>query len=175
MSISYVSWSKAQKGVKGWNREKRITFVILLALVIAGAGLIPSRISVTLSPSLKHRIFFIKQYTPGENIKTGNYVMFMLSAPHSKNGKPQKVMKKVGCSAGEELSQEGRDFFCNGGLLGTAKKFSLKGKKLAAFKYAGTVPKDKMFLVGDHKDSYDSRYFGFVDKKDILYVAYPII
>ena len=56
-----------------------------------------------------------------------------------------------------------------------AKEISLQGKKLTAFKYAGTVPEGKMFLTGSHKDSYDSRYFGFIDGKDILYVAYPII
>jgi signal peptidase I/conjugal transfer pilin signal peptidase TrbI len=28
--------------------------------------------------------------------------------------------------------------------------------------------------MGQHKDSYDSRYFGFVDKNRILAKAYPI-
>jgi signal peptidase I/conjugal transfer pilin signal peptidase TrbI len=31
-----------------------------------------------------------------------------------------------------------------------------------------------MFVMGEHKDSYDSRYFGFVDKSRILARAYPI-
>ena len=101
--------------------------------------------------------------------------MFMLSVPHFKNGEPQRVTKRVGCSAGEELSREGRDFYCNGDFLGKAKEFSLKGERLTAFIYAGTVPEGKMFVASDHKDSYDSRYFGFIDKKKVLYVAYPII
>ena len=172
--MSYLSWSKGQKRVKRWNRKKRVTFVILLALIFIGAGSIPGRISVTLSPSLKHRIFLLN--SPHQNkLETGSYVMFMLSAPHFKNGKPQRVIKEVGCSAGEELINKENSFYCNGDFLGMAKEISLQGKKLTAFKYAGTVPEGKMFLTGSHKDSYDSRYFGFIDGKDILYVAYPII
>lgn len=35
-------------------------------------------------------------------------------------------------------------------------------------KYDGVVPKDKYILIGDNSSSHDSKYFGLVDKKDIL-------
>jgi type IV secretory pathway protease TraF len=168
-------WLDGRKQIEQWSWRKRIVFIFLLALVIAGGALIPSRFAVMLSPSVSHRIFFIAKYTAGDTVKNGDYVMVPISTPLIENGKPQKAIKKVGCAAGEILLSKDRKFFCNTVFLGKAKEASLKGEKLTVFNYAGAVPEGKMFLVGSHKDSYDSRYFGFTDTKDMLHVAHPII
>ena len=179
-------WLSSREQIATWSRKKRIVFIFLLALVIAGGALIPSRFAVTLSPSVNHRIFFIAKYSAGDTVKIGDYVMVSFSSPLIENGKPQKVIKRVGCVAGEVLLNNDGEFSCyllgddekpscDGTFLGKAKEFSLKGEKLPVFSYAGVVPEGKMFLIGSHKDSYDSRYFGFVNVKDILYVAYPVI
>ncbi|MBN2569285.1 MAG: S26 family signal peptidase [Deltaproteobacteria bacterium] len=179
-------WLSGRKQVDKWSRKKRAIFIFLIALVIAGGALIPSRIAVTLSPSVNHRIFFIAEYSAGDCVKNGDYVMVSISSPLLENGKPQKAIKRVGCAAGDFLMGRSGEFSCyllgndekpscDGAFLGKAKEFSLKGEKLPVFSYAGVVPEGKMFLIGSHKDSYDSRYFGFVNVKDILYVAYPII
>ena len=112
--------------------------------------------------------------------------MILFSSPLIENNKPQKAIKRVGCAAGEVLFGKNGEFSCylpgndekpscDGTFLGKAKEFSLKGEKLPIFSYSGVVPEGKMFLIGSHKDSYDSRYFGFVNVKDILYVAHPVI
>ena len=168
-------WLSGREQIATWSRKKRTIFIFLLALVIAGSALIPSRFAVTLSPSVNHRIFFITKYLAGDTIERGDYIMVSISSPLIENGKLQRVIKRVGCVAGEVLLSKDREFFCNTVFLGKAKEFSLKGEKLPIFSYAGAVPEGKMFLVGSHKDSHDSRYFGFIDTKDILYVAYPII
>ena len=67
-----------------------------------------------------------------------------------------------------------KKFFCNGEYLVRAKDFSLKGEPLQHFTFNGPVPKGFMFVMGQHKDSFDSRYFGFVEKSRILAKAYPI-
>jgi CxxC motif-containing protein len=36
------------------------------------------------------------------------------------------------------------------------------------------IPKDKIFVVGTHPLSHDSKYFGFVDKSQIIRKATPL-
>jgi signal peptidase I/conjugal transfer pilin signal peptidase TrbI len=75
-----------------------------------------------------------------------------------------KVTKKVGCVAGDLLEvRKGHAYFCNHVLIGHAKDTTKDGQPLDVFMYNGRVPDGKLFAFGTHKDSYDSRYFGFVD------------
>jgi signal peptidase I/conjugal transfer pilin signal peptidase TrbI len=88
----------------------------------------------------------------------------------------EDVMKILGCNEGDLLAVDAeKRFYCNGEYLVRAKDYSLKGEPLRHFVYRGTVPKGFMFVMGEHKDSYDSRYFGLVDKSRILAKAYPIL
>lgn len=89
--------------------------------------------------------------------------------------KSEDMMKLVGCNEGDLLTVDAeKKFYCNGEYLVRAKDFSLKGEPLQHFAFNGKIPKRAMFVIGEHKDSYDSRYFGFVDKSRILARAYPI-
>lgn len=42
------------------------------------------------------------------------------------------------------------------------------------FSFNGKIPGNKYFLVGETANSYDSRYWGFVDEKDIIGRVYPV-
>ena len=84
-------------------------------------------------------------------------------------------MKILGCNEGDLLTVDAeKKFYCNGDYLVRAKDYSLKGELLQHFVFNGTVPSGYMFVMGQHKDSYDSRYFGLVEKSRILAKAYPI-
>lgn len=51
-----------------------------------------------------------------------------------------------------------------------------KGKKITEiFIFNGEIPEDKYFFVGESNNSYDSRYWGLVDEKDIIGRAYPFL
>jgi len=92
-----------------------------------------------------------------------------------------KVTKKVGCVAGDLLEvRKGNAFFCNHVLIGHAKDKTKDGQPLNVFLFNGTVPEGKLFAFGTNKDSYDSRYFGFVDVAKVqrlkgLFDAKPFI
>jgi len=43
-----------------------------------------------------------------------------------------------------------------------------------AFSFSGKVPDGALFVVGDSPDSYDSRYFGFLRKEDVIKIAHPV-
>lgn len=149
-------------------------WLAITCLLVAGT-LLPYKISVTLTPSLKHRVYWLTRNP--DHVGRGEYVLFHDKELAAKIGmkKSEDMMKLVGCNEGEMLTVDAeKKFYCNGEYLVRAKDFSLKGEPLQHFTFNGTVPKGAMFVMGEHKDSYDSRYFGFVDKSRILARAYPI-
>lgn len=84
------------------------------------------------------------------------------------------VTKRVECAGGQRLETKGRDFYCDGLYLGRGKEHSLSGKKAEIFSFNGRVPEGAYFVMGDHPDSFDSRYFGFIWRKDVKAIAYPL-
>lgn len=149
-------------------------WMAITCLLIAGT-LLPYKVSVTLTPSLKHRVYWLTRNP--DRVGRGEYVLFHDKELAARIGmkKSEDMMKLVGCNEGDQLTVDAeKKFYCNGEYLVRAKDVSLKGEPLQHFAFSGTVPKGAMFVMGEHKDSYDSRYFGFVDKSRILAKAYPI-
>ena len=142
----------------------------MLSLALAGAQ-IPGRLTVNPSPSIRHKLFFLVREPA--RIRKGNYVIF-----RPKHTDPyidgKTLIKKVTCDEGERLTEQGKSYFCDGVYLGRAKDFSLKRERLKNFIYEGVIPKGFCFVSGSNKDSYDSRYWGFLRKKDVEARAYPI-
>jgi type IV secretory pathway protease TraF len=77
-----------------------------------------------------------------------------------------RVTKQITCWSGDALKVIDRSYFCNGQYLGHAKAFALSGKKLPQFVFNGLVPADSAFVTGEKKDSFDSRYWGFLDTRN---------
>lgn len=75
----------------------------------------------------------------------------------------QDFMKKVGCNEGDIIERKGLDFYCNGVFISRAKTHDKKGNPTQLFDYSGAIPAGKFFAIGDHIDSYDSKYWGFAD------------
>jgi len=149
-------------------------WLAITVLLVAGT-LIPYKISVTLTPSLKHRVYWLIRNP--DKVVRGDYVLFRHKELSARMGmkKSEDVMKILGCNEGDLLTVDAeKKFYCNGEYLVRAKDISLKGEQLQHFVFNGTIPKGVMFVMGQHKDSFDSRYFGFVDKSRILAKAYPI-
>jgi len=46
---------------------------------------------------------------------------------------------------------------------------------MSRFVYNGAIPDGMYFMMGSHKDSYDSRYYGLVDKDRFIGGAYPLL
>src|SRR5208337_3917647 len=167
-----------------WFKFKIIS---VITLIVIGGAAIPNYFAVTTTPSLNKRIFFIIKSKQIEKLKKGDYVMFSLLKSKPENDLPAKLVrmikakgenseiKKIGCVAGEELKNIGNEFYCKNKLIAKAKEYSLGGEKLKKFEFSGKVPEGNMFLVGDHVDSYDSRYFGFIKTKDIIATLCPLL
>jgi len=159
---------------------------IVIAICIGAGMLIPARFAVTTTPSLDHRVFFITSRS-GEDARRGDYVMIELAGlnaagrilPEVRNAfekaRETTIIKRVACASGDFLHDEGMLYFCNGAFIGEAKERTLAGAKTSPFRYAGRIPAGRIFVTGDHKDSYDSRYFGFIRTADVGAVVLPVL
>lgn len=131
---------------------------------------LPGHISVTLTPSLGYRIFFLGQ-PESRRFKVGDYLLFRKRLP---GATIDQLLKRVGCVPGQRLTVEGGEYACDQTPLGRALRQDSKGKPLPQFVFNGRVPEGKLFMIGPHPRSYDSRYFGFIDADTVLKKAYPI-
>lgn len=162
------------------SRSKINLVVFLIALILLGLW-IPSRFSLTVSKSLNHRLFFLSPWSDKGSIpvKEGSYVLFEIDHPLIadliKLTNTNRAIKRITCSPGSVLTVENTEYFCDGRKLGKAKEYTSKGKRIDNFVFDGAIPKGSYFVMGDHPDSFDSRYFGFIENSDIMAIAYPII
>ncbi len=125
-------------------------------------------IGVGLSPSLDQNVFLFKKGLDRE-LKNGDVIKFKMTkqTPYSPT-KDIDYAKEIKCLPGDTLVTKGLEYYCNDQLLGRAKTIDSQGRPVTTFfQYGGVVPNDSYFVMGTHKDSHDSRYWGFVDKKEI--------
>lgn len=158
------------------NRREQTVAIVFTAFIMVGAWL-PGRITVATSGSLDHRVFFLLP-APAK-VELGDYLVFRhrdfarvqpgLRADHD------QMIKKVGCLPGDHLTMDAANrFFCNGRFLGQALEADSKGRPLPQFLFNGPVPGGKLFMIGTHPRSYDSKYFGFIDAHEISHQALPL-
>lgn len=150
----------------------------IAAVAFVSIGLvIPQFLTYSSSPSLGYHLFFM---WPGwlvgkpDVIKKGDLVRF----PHQDKitgGKRVHMLKRVACQAGDILTVNAdREYYCNGQYLGRAKEKSASGVAVSPFQWSGAVPNGVFFAAADHKDSYDSRYYGFISNEKVENKAWPL-
>ncbi len=169
------------------NRKVSLRWVSLfiMSVFLCLGMLIPTRIAVTLTPSLDKRIFFIT-FRSGEDARRGDYVLIRkenlnpsgeilpeIRSTLERAGE-SSIIKRIACISGDTLNGGDMLYFCNGIFIGKAKEKTENGAPAPPFEFEGTIPEGYAFITGDHRDSYDSRYFGFVRLADIAAVVRPL-
>ena len=155
---------------QGTLKNKRVSILVIAVISGLVAWLIESHLLFTLTPSLSHRVYLMGK---AKEIGKNDYVVFSMKGDRFAKDS-DKLLKRVGCAEGDVLRTAGKEYFCNDVLLGKAKDFSLKGDRIPNFKYNGVIGSGFLFVIGEHKDSYDSRYFGFINKDQVVAKAYPL-
>lgn len=120
---------------------------------------VEQHISVAITPSIDHRVFWRAEGAP----EKGDYINFVLKHPLIHHGVPQRVTKKIMCVAGDRLVSDGKEIYCNGKLIAITKTTFTPSSRVKTFLWRGQIPFDRAFVLGNHRDSFDSRYWGFVD------------
>lgn len=155
------------------HRNKLIKGAVVSIVCISFGSWIPRQFTENTSCSLPQRLFALNKHVSPESIKSGDIVRFPFNNAVTKG--PVHLLKRVGCNQGQLLTvNDQKEYFCDGKWLGKAKDKLLSGQPVENFKFNGLVPPGKFFALADHKDSYDSRYFGFVELSQVVAKAYPI-
>ena len=125
---------------------------------------------VNITKSVPFR-FYYHQAINHQPIINGDYIMFNL--PQNEMFDDDKlVIKQVVCRENEYLKIDMNKVYCNDKLI-SDKELIITDKTSALFNYNGLIPIHKFFVLGSN-NSYDSRYWGLLHKKDIKRLVHPI-
>ncbi|WP_018871407.1 S26 family signal peptidase [Thioalkalivibrio sp. ALgr3] len=163
-------------------RAALVTAVLLAWPVHALVGAISDRymFALNLTESLPERVFWVErvedQGDPAmrsiiEDLGFGDRIAFFVGEGARDHYRPETVfVKEVRGVAGQKVTvDEGRIVHIDGQPVATAKPESRMGIPLDVAE-EGVIPNGKVFVMGSHEDSYDSRYadVGLVDYSRLI-------
>lgn len=150
-----------------WGMAMGLPF--LYAMNYYGIGYL----KVNMTPSIAKGLYWVE---PGAPVGKGDDVAFYYQGPFFEKG--VELLKHCVGREGDVIERSRSDqVFINGWATpAMLKPISLQGEPLQPGPL-GTVPKDAVFVLGDHKDSFDSRYayVGFVQQNQIVGKATKLI
>jgi len=163
--------------------KKRAPSVLLFVLGFILIGLLINtaaaryRIGVGFSQSLPFDFYLIKL---GEMPRKNDYVAFIMDKPNPYYKPGIQFGKRVSGISGDVLTVKGRDYYINGMFVASAMTTDTKKRPVGQFlptldEHGNTViPEGRFFVLTDHPMSYDSRYWGYLEKEKILGKMIPI-
>lgn len=135
-----------------------------------------SNLAIAYGKSVDRTVFW---KVKADQIKHGDYVLVQTETEDI-FARGRLITKVVGCAPGEILEIKGDEYYCGEDYLGVAKHQSRTGIAVNPFNPCGTlyclykIPEGQYFVIGTHRDSYDSRYFGPVSADKIVAKLLPI-
>lgn len=148
---------------------RKIRIIIFTSIFILGVSLklMGFEYAYSTTPSLEYKHFLID--TKNKSYEKESIITFKYDKePKYNNKKGDYLTKIVKCMQGEFLQFKDNSFYCNDKKIADFTDVDLDFKKVDPFFYSGVIPKDKIFVVGTHKYSYDSRTFGLIDRSSIV-------
>ena len=161
-----------------------------LKVALMGLGLVllcviaylnqPKRIFPNTTVSLPAGLYY---YVPGDvfDLQEGDLVRFNYVAPkwvrdrhwtHKKES--DNYLKKIAGVPGDRITVNGREISvcpqsgtpCE--VVAKRMETDRYGEAWPELQVGGVIPEDKFFMIGTHPASFDSRYYGYVDRSQLL-------
>ena len=164
--------------MKNYKFLLKISFTMLFVSLVVFWGIKTVKASYIIGLDFREiRCFESKIYCIKKNSfeKDDIYIAFTADKrfpPYVKEG--DVIFKRIVGRKNDELKTDGRDFYLNGEYLGTARETDSKGKSIKHFSYSGKIPSVSYFVMGTHELSYDSRYYGFITRDQIIGGGKPL-
>ncbi|CAB5499461.1 hypothetical protein [uncultured Gammaproteobacteria bacterium] len=143
--------------------KKLLIFSLIAPIIYLLIGALFTHIVINISDSHRGTIFWKSDKSPVKN----NFVYFDFKHKLL----PQNIdilSKKLVCIESDNLVINDNFIICN------EKKYPIKrnqktgsGKSIKQFYYEGTVPKNQAVVWGSNLESFDSRYWGFIEYRQL--------
>ena len=139
--------------------------IVAVSMVVIFVGLKATDIKFAIpeSESVNGSLFLLQ-----DKNTANDYVVFEYNKIDYKNYHCGKLfIKKIGCNSGQHLLVQDYKAVCDGRTIATIFQKNNEGQVMPNYSYDGIIPNNQFFALGEHLRSFDSRYFGLVDKKQI--------
>ncbi len=135
----------------------RIPSGSMIPTLLVGDHILVNRLSYGLRIPYTKKKFFVR------HPKRGDIVVFVFPLDRSKD-----FVKRVIAVGGEELEIRGKDIYINGRKIKDPWGHYTTGISDKVRVGPVRIPKGYLFVMGDNRDnSYDSRFWGYVDERDV--------
>ncbi|AQQ05400.1 hypothetical protein B0E33_18990 [Roseibium algicola] len=147
------------------------TVVSVLALAASGAHWLPLKLVYNGSASAPAGYYWVDQLPakPGDHvlIEPPDAIRKLIEDRlYLPRGVP--LIKEIAASNGDTVCRLDRDVLINGMTVAHARATDKKGRPLPNWKGCHLLAENQIFLLQQHPDSFDSRYFGIVERSRIL-------
>ncbi|KAB2943518.1 MAG: S26 family signal peptidase [Hyphomicrobium sp.] len=114
-------------------------------------------------------------------LRIGDYVLVRLSGlpqalAERRNyvGPHVLLLKRVAAMEGDRVCRRGRVIWMSGQRRVIALGFDRGGRRLPVWQGCQHLQRGQLFVLGTHAESFDSRYFGPIDRAEIVGAAIPL-
>ncbi|WP_432205484.1 S26 family signal peptidase (plasmid) [Cetobacterium somerae] len=154
--------------------RKKISVIATSLLLYLFIKEVNSRYFVlNLSPSMEKGLYFLRDV---DELKKGDVVVLNIplnvkETLYSRGYLPKNIktlLKEIVAVEGDIIDIAHKKLYINGELKGDIAEVDPRGRKLVSFAKNGALKKDEVFLLGRGENSFDSRYFGTIEKSEIL-------
>lgn len=77
-------------------------------------------------------------------------------------------VKKVAGLPGDRLDSGSGGIWINGEKIGDVRTADSKGRSVTPYVYHGAIPAGAYFMIAEVSNSYDSRYFGLIEERQLI-------
>jgi len=143
---------------------------IVMILLVGSFKLSGLRVGINLTRSQPDWVYII---SPVKVIRRGEKVAFLFQGSRYYPAGTLFVKEVVGLP-GDRIENSSEAVWINGEKVGAVRATDSEGRAVAPFVYRGRIPKGAYFVMAHAPNSYDSRYFGWVEEKQIIGEVIPL-
>lgn len=169
--------ARTQKSIRGF-----LIFVFILFIFFGIIFIARGNYTINMSPSMElgiYKLYEIDSLERGDVVYTAipsDIKKILLERGYIFTENINHFIKRIAATPKDEIKIEGDYILINGNLypMSYIKEFDSQGNPLNSKLKDGTILEKEYLLLGDNLDSYDSRYWGTMEKKYILKKAKKI-